>query len=99
MKTTNEFIGWCGLKYRVEIDKVDVGYRLHQKFWGKGFATEAAKRSIDYGFNDLHLNQIFAAAHAENLASIKVLEKIGMHFIGFNTIDGCPAKTFLITKF
>ncbi len=41
-KDKNDFIGWCGLKYRPEVDEIDLGYRLMQKAWGKGFATEAA---------------------------------------------------------
>ena len=41
-KDNMDFIGWCGLKYRPELDEIDLGYRLMQKAWGKGYATEAA---------------------------------------------------------
>ena len=43
LKTDKNFLGWCGLKYRLENDEVDLGYRLKKMFWGKGYATEAAK--------------------------------------------------------
>ncbi len=50
LKPSLEFTGWCGLKYRLEKDEVDLGYRFMRKFWGRGYATEAAIASIHYGF-------------------------------------------------
>jgi [ribosomal protein S5]-alanine N-acetyltransferase len=94
IKGTDEFIGWCGLKYRPELDEIDLGYRLMQKAWGKGYATEAAQYTIDHGFNDLALKLITARAHIENQASIRVLEKLGMDFIGEGTVDNCPVRTY-----
>ena len=94
IKDTNEFIGWCGLKYRPEIDETDLGYRIMQKAWGKGYATEAAQHSLDHGFKELGLKVITACAHIENLASIKVIEKIGMDFIGETVVDDCPVRKY-----
>ncbi len=93
-KENMEFIGWCGLKYRPELDEIDLGYRLMQKAWGKGYATEAAQYTLDHGFKSLHLKLITGRAHIENLASIKVLEKIGMNFIGEGIVDNCPVRTY-----
>ena len=93
-KDNNDFIGWCGLKYRPEIDEIDLGYRLMQKAWGKGFATEAAAKTLEYGFRTLNIKLITGRAHIENLASIKVLEKIGMDFIGEGIVDDCPVRTY-----
>lgn len=93
-KHNMEFIGWCGLKYRPEVDKIDLGYRLMQKAWGKGFATEAAQYSLEHGFNKLNLKLITATAHIKNLGSIQVLEKIGMNFIGEGIVDDCPVRTY-----
>ena len=93
-KDNMDFIGWCGLKYRPELDEIDLGYRLMQKAWGKGFATEAAQHSLDFGFKPLDLKLITGRAHIENIASIKVLEKIGMDFIAEGIVDDCPVKTY-----
>ncbi|MBK8494082.1 MAG: GNAT family N-acetyltransferase [Ferruginibacter sp.] len=93
-KHNMEFIGWCGLKYRPERDETDLGYRLMQKAWGKGFATEAAQHTLDYAFKTLNLSLITARAHIENLASIRVLEKTGMNFIGEDIVDDCPVRTY-----
>jgi RimJ/RimL family protein N-acetyltransferase len=65
-----------------------------QKAWGNGYATETASETFEYGFNTLNLNLITGRAHIENLASIKVLEKIGMNFIAKEIVDDCLVKTF-----
>lgn len=93
-KNNMDFIGWCGLKYLPEPDEIDLGYRLMQKAWGHGYATEAAKACLEHGFNELNLKLITGRAHIENLASIKVLEKIGMDFIGEGIVDDCPVRTY-----
>lgn len=97
-KKGNEFIGWCGLKYRPEPDEIDLGYRLLQKAWGRGYATEAAKHTLGHGFKNLNLQLITARAHIENLASIRVLEKIGMNFIGEGIVDDCPVRTYILAN-
>lgn len=94
IKETNEFIGWCGLKYRPELNETDLGYRLMQKKWGLGYATEAARHTLNHGFSKLNLHLITARAHIENIASIKVLEKLGMDFIGEGIVDNCPVRTY-----
>ncbi len=93
-KDNMDFIGWCGLKYRPELDEIDLGYRLMKKAWGKGFATEAAQHTLNHGFKTLGLKLITGRAHIENIASIKVLEKIGMNFIGEKIVDDCPVRTY-----
>ncbi len=97
-KDDMEFIGWCGLKYRPDLGEIDLGYRLMQKAWGKGYATEAAKHSLDYGFISLLLTKITGRAHNENIASFRVLEKIGMDFTGEEMVDHCPVRTYTKTN-
>ncbi|MDI1255434.1 MAG: GNAT family N-acetyltransferase [Flavobacterium sp.] len=79
-KFNGEFLGWCGLKYAKEIDETDIGFRFFEKNWNKGFATESAKACLKYGFEKLNLKIIVGRAMAENIASIKVLEKLGLHY-------------------
>ncbi len=80
LKDTSQFIGWAGLKYLPEFQKVDLGYRLKQVHWGKGYATEASKAIVEYGFNTLSLKEIIAIAVPEHNASIRVMEKVGMNY-------------------
>lgn len=79
-KETNEFIGWCGLKFGEMENETDIGFRFFEKEWNKGFATESAKACITYGFEKLNLKRIIGRAMKENIGSIKVLEKIGLEY-------------------
>ncbi|HHB78553.1 MAG TPA: N-acetyltransferase [Saprospiraceae bacterium] len=83
-KKDGAFLGWCGLKFN-EVQEIDLGYRFFRKEWNKGYATEAAKACLDYGFNSLKIKQIIGRVHPENLASIRVLEKVGMSYWKLDT--------------
>lgn len=83
---SGQFIGWSGLKYITEMENnhinyYDVGYRFMPPFWGKGYATEACKAALTYGFEQLGATEIIGAAHEHNKASRRVLEKCGLHFV------------------
>jgi RimJ/RimL family protein N-acetyltransferase len=85
-KETGLFIGWSGLKFITEHEnnKVfyhDIGYRFMPQFWGKGYATEATKACLKYGFQEMNLKEIWGATHEENIASRRVLEKCGLTFV------------------
>lgn len=87
LKETGELIGWTGIKFVNEkpengkINFYDYGYRLNEKFWNKGYASEATKAWFNYGFNEMKIEIMNAAVHAENGASNRVLEKNGMQFV------------------
>jgi ribosomal-protein-alanine N-acetyltransferase len=80
-KENKGLIGWCGLG-PLEFDpkEIEIYYGLSKEYWGKGIATEAAVAILGYGFNTLKLDKIVAITHSENIASIKIIEKMGMIF-------------------
>jgi RimJ/RimL family protein N-acetyltransferase len=81
-KSSGDFMGWFHLRpNRNDQSVVELGYRLGKKYWGRGYATEGSKALIQYGFDRLNLEQIFAHAIQNNAPSIRVMEKIGMRFI------------------
>ncbi len=86
-KSSGDFIGWSGLKLNTEqefnnkIDFYDIGYRFIPRYWGKGYATESAVASLDYAFNTLNLKTVVGMAEIENLASNRILQKIGLNYI------------------
>ncbi|MHB8647545.1 MAG: GNAT family N-acetyltransferase [Thermomicrobiales bacterium] len=74
-----ELIGNCGIRVRDPAARAgDIGYELNPRFWGRGYATEAARAMLAYGFGPLGLHRVSAECLAENTASAHVLEKIGM---------------------
>lgn len=76
-------IGTCGFaSVDTENNVGELGYVLHPIFWGNSIIVEAAKRVIDYGFNELGLNRIEARYIIGNTASRRVMEKLGMKFEG-----------------
>lgn len=77
-----EFIGFIGLMdkdFEAEFNpSVDIGWRLGKEYWNKGYATEGAKRCLEFGFRDRGLDNILSMATVSNRKSIHVMEKIGM---------------------
>ncbi|WP_191276911.1 GNAT family N-acetyltransferase [Neobacillus kokaensis] len=73
-------IGICGLVKRDSLEDVDIGFAFLPKYWGSGYAYEAASAVMEYGKQTLGLNRIVAITTQDNHASAKLLEKIGMHF-------------------
>lgn len=85
-KNSNTFLGWAGLKLITEltnnhINYLDLGYRLSRKYWGMGYASEAAAASLAYAFNELQANEVYAIADCKNAASNKILIKTGLTLV------------------
>ena len=78
LKGNEGFIGWVLLKHLEDSGMIEIGYRLHKKFWGKGYATEIAEAVRDHAFNTLGLSKIVGIAHPAHTGSKRVLEKIGL---------------------
>lgn len=93
-KQSGLLIGWSGLKFLArEVNGYknvyDLGYRFIPEYWGKGYASESARASLDFGFNGLKIDVIYAHAHSENHASHHVLKKLGFIKTGdFTEPDG-----------
>ncbi len=82
-KTSEEFVGRAGLVhlgYNHQSTEIEVGYHLHQKFWGKGYATELTIALLKWGFQNLDNDYFIGATYKENIASQKVMQKAGMFF-------------------
>lgn len=86
-KKSQSFIGWSGLKlvpYPINqhTNFYDLGYRFIRRYWGLGYATEAANASLHFGFEKMNLSDIYAMTEAGNVSSANVLNKVGMRSIG-----------------
>lgn len=81
-KDSGEFIGFVGLE-NVSFEAsfapaVEIAWRLDYEFWGRGYATEAGRRVLQYAFDDLKLKEVVAFTVHDNERTIRIMEKIGM---------------------
>ncbi|MGB0894356.1 MAG: GNAT family N-acetyltransferase [Parashewanella sp.] len=81
LKKTGEAIGMCGLAKREFLPFADIGYAYFPRYWGKGYAKEAAKAVFEYGYNTLGINRIMGVVHPENPGSQHVLASLGLRYI------------------
>ncbi len=77
-KKTEQLLGAVGLTITQRFNRAELGYWVGQPFWGQGYATEAARAIVNYGFEALNLNKVTASHMTRNPASGRVMEKIGM---------------------
>jgi ribosomal-protein-alanine N-acetyltransferase len=80
-RENGELIGHCGLKPLDTTTEVEIAYALAKSHWDRGLATEAARTVLRFGFEQRHLERIVAVAVPENLASRRVMEKLGMRYV------------------
>jgi RimJ/RimL family protein N-acetyltransferase len=83
LKNTQKFIGYVGLHVPTADlpcnPCVEVGWRLAYEYWGQGYAPEAAKAALQFGFESLQLAEIVSFTAMGNMRSQRVMEKLGMH--------------------
>lgn len=79
-RATGDPVGQCGLIHQVVNDQseLEIGYLIARRYWGRGYATEAAIACRDYAFETLQRQRVISLIHPENLASRRVAEKNGM---------------------
>jgi ribosomal-protein-alanine N-acetyltransferase len=90
-------IGWCGLQFLPDTNETEVAYCLGKRHWGKGFATEAARASLNFGITNLRIKEIVGLTHLENKASQHVLQKIGLKFVDRKFYFGMECLRFRIS--
>lgn len=100
-KHSGQFMGWSGFKLITDMinertQYLDLGYRFIRKYWGKGFATESANASLEYGFKQLKQKEICAMADVDHKASNNTLKKIGMKKFNEFNFDNTPHNFYEI---
>lgn len=97
-KASCAVIGSCGFALPFDLNEIELGFLLAQKSWGRGYATEIAAATVDYGFKKLGFHEIIAMTDLENTASQKVLEKIGFASRGIEAFGGEESLVFIKKK-
>jgi len=80
LKKSEKMIGQCGISLQnIDGDIVpEIGYHIHKQHWNQGYATEAAKTAMDFGFKNLNMNRIYIHTYIKNVPSKRIAEKLGM---------------------
>ncbi len=96
-KNTNQLIGLCGLNPYKE-NEPEIEFKIGVSYWGKGYASELGKQIIKSSFADTDIKGIYGMAEPENTASRKVLEKIGMKYLGNQVFRGHEDSFYYIAN-
>ena len=100
LRASSRLVGDCGLiRTTVEgVPEIELGWIVRPAQWGKGIATEAGRAWRDYGFAELGLERLVSMISAENIASARVAEKLGMTVERPAVWDGVPLLMYSMTR-
>ncbi|MEP4380628.1 MAG: GNAT family N-acetyltransferase [Alphaproteobacteria bacterium] len=97
--SSNDLIGMCGLaEFGHGVPGIELAYRLRRDRWGRGYATEAGRATVDHAFGPLGLDRLIAAVERANAPSIHVLMKCGFTFVEDRDIAGKDALVYAQTR-
>ena len=88
-----DLLGFCGFVRLEDMEEPELWYELTQEVWGRGLATEAARACVRYALEDVGLERVIAGADAPNSASLRVIEKLGMKYLG-NINPSAPEEPY-----
>ncbi|AFY88294.1 GCN5-related N-acetyltransferase [Chroococcidiopsis thermalis PCC 7203] len=99
LKDNSELIGFCGFRFFYDNPpELQLLYGLSPQYWGQGLATEAATAMIQYGFTEHKFQQIITNTDVENIASVRVMERIGMRFVQRANKEGLDVLYYAISR-
>ena len=98
LKESGLVIGFAGLKFLDDLQETDIGYRFLSANWGKGLATEACRPIMRYGFEVLKLECIIGLVDPANVASVRVLEKLGLTYVEMIEYRGHAAAKYVLAR-
>lgn len=93
-----QVVGWNGLEYLPELGETEVAFLLSSRVWGRGYASEAARAALNFGFETARLDKIIGLVHPDNIASISVLEKCGLRFVDHVQLWGMAMSRYALRR-
>jgi RimJ/RimL family protein N-acetyltransferase len=91
-RESGEVLGRAGLKYWPQFDETEVGWVFRADAWGRGYAGEAARACIDWGFANLDAPYLTAMIHPDNEASLRLARRLGMQPLRSDVLEGEPVE-------
>lgn len=104
VRETGEYAGWVTLTVPNFLPQVlpavEIGWRLPRFQWGRGYATEAARVALRFGFEERGLDRVVSIRHVDNVRSKRVMDKLGLRFESETTVPahGAPVAVHAITR-
>lgn len=92
LKDSGDVIGACGFNYTSKFDEIELIYHFSEKYWGKGYASEASKACIEYARKNLNVSKIIASTDPENEVSGRILKKLGFKYMGLKWFEDTHKK-------
>jgi len=96
-RATRALVGFCGLRPIDDTREIELLYALVRERWGEGLATEAANAVLRHAFLRLGLERVAGRTDSPNLASVRVLERLGMQFEGERAVQGRPTLHYALS--
>jgi RimJ/RimL family protein N-acetyltransferase len=82
LRGSEDLVGLCGLRWEEGLGEMEIMYCLVPELWGRGLATEAARACLRFAFEEAGLERVMGGADEPNVASLRVIERLGMRFVG-----------------
>ncbi|MEV5683085.1 GNAT family N-acetyltransferase [Streptomyces sp. NPDC052164] len=98
LKSSGEFIGRCGLNYWEAFDEVELGWTLRAESWGHGYATEAARSCLEWGFATLDVDRFTAMIRPGNTPSVRVADRLGFSPLREDILKGNPVTVYSLDR-
>jgi RimJ/RimL family protein N-acetyltransferase len=93
-RESGAFLGRCGLKYWPQFDETELGWALRRSAWGHGYATEAGRACIEWGFSELDVPYLTAMISPDNVRSVRVAERLGLTPLRDDVLLGDPVVVY-----
>lgn len=87
-KSSMQYVGYCGYRASEELDGYELFYGYCRDSWGKGYGFEAAASAVRFFFEKMGIDRLVAASDKENIATVRILDRLGFKPVGQLTIDG-----------
>ncbi len=92
------FLGRCGLKHWPQFDETELGWVLRRDAWGQGYATEAARACIEWGFAEFDVPYLTAMINPDNVRSVRVAERLGLTAMRNDVLLGDPVVVYRLNR-
>lgn len=97
-RQTGNFLGRCGLKYWPQFDETEVGWVLRREAWGRGYAVEAGRACIEWGFSTFAMPYLTAMISPGNVRSFRVAERLGFQALRRDDLLGEGVTVYAVRR-